>query len=83
MEVMNHHFCPECGRHDPTMAHPGLFDVPTACQILSISKSTFYLLVKDGRLPVFKLGKKTLVTSIALRDFVQMAYEASISAQDV
>ena len=80
---MDASFCPRCGNHDPVMAHSRLFDVPTACQILSISKSTFYVLVKDGRLPVFKLGKKTLVTSIALRDFVQMAYEASISAQDV
>jgi excisionase family DNA binding protein len=83
METMDNSFCPQCARHDPAMAHPSLFDVPTACQILSISKSTFYLLVKDGRLPVFKLGNKTLVTSLALRDFVQVAHEQSISGQDV
>ena len=81
MGNMDDSFCPQCGSHDPAMAHSRLFDVPTACQILSISKSTFYLLVKNGRLPVFKLGNKTLVTSLALRDFVQVAHEESISGQ--
>ena len=81
MGNMDDRFCPQCGSHDPAMAHSRLFDVPTACQILSISKSTFYLLVKNGRLPVFKLGNKTLVTSLALRDFVQVAHEESVIGQ--
>ena len=50
---------------------PRLYDVDTTCQLLSISRSTFYLLVKEGRISVSKLGTKTLVTSYAIRDFVQ------------
>ena len=68
---MDNSLCPQCARHDPGMTHPSLFDVPTTCQILSISRSTFYQLVKDGRISVSKLGTKTLVTSYAIRDFVQ------------
>lgn len=44
---------------------PRLYDVDAACRLLSISKSTFYILVKEGRLAVSKLGRKTLVTSYA------------------
>ena len=74
METMDNSFCPQCARHDPAMAHPSLFDVPTACQILSISKSTFYLLVKEGRIIVSKLGTKTLVSSYSIEKFVRQMY---------
>ena len=74
METMDNSFCPQCGSHDPAMAHPSLFDVPTACEILSISKSTFYLLVKEGRIIVSKLGTKTLVSSYSIEKFVRQMY---------
>ena len=61
---------------------PRLYDVDTTCQLLSISKSPFYILVKEGRLAVSKLGRKTLVTSYAIRDFVQAAYATGITDQD-
>ena len=74
METMNSSFCPQCARHDPAMAHPSLFDVPTTCQILSISRSTFYLLVKEGRIVVSKLGSKTLISSYAIEQFVRQIH---------
>ena len=80
---MTHRFCPECGRHDPTMAHPGLFDVPTTCQILSISRSTFYLLVKEGRIVVSKLGSKTLISSYAIEQFVRQIDAEGLSRDAV
>mgnify|MGYP001324922665 CR=1 FL=1 len=63
--------CPQCARHDPDMTHPSLFDVTTTCQILSISRSTFYLLVKEGRIVVSKLGSKTLISSYSIERFVK------------
>ena len=76
---MDESLCPQCGSHDSAMAHPRLFDVDTACQMLSISRSTFYVLVREGRIPVYKLGAKTLVTSLAIQHFVQAAYEGSVT----
>ena len=79
---MDNSFCQQCARHDAAMAHPSLFDVPTACEILSISKSTFYLLVKEGRIIVSKLGTKTLVSSYSIEKFVrQMYFEGLVGNQ--
>jgi excisionase family DNA binding protein len=50
---------------------PQLHDVNTTCHLLSISRSTFYALAKKGRISVSKVGNKTLVSSFAIRDFVQ------------
>ena len=65
------------------MAHPRLFDVPTACQILSISKSTFYLLVKEGRIVVSKLGSKTLISSYSIERFVKQVYAEGLDGDAV
>ena len=74
METMDNNVCLQCVRHDSAMAHPSLFDVTTTCQILSISKITFYLLVKDGRIVVSKLGSKTLISSYSIEKFVRQMY---------
>jgi hypothetical protein len=37
--------------------------------------------VKDGRLPVYKLGTRTLVTSLAIQHFVQAAHDGSVSGR--
>ena len=68
---MDDSFCHMCHHVHESVAQPQLYDVATACRLLSISRSTFYLLVKEGRISVCKLGTKTLVTSYAIRDFVQ------------
>ena len=68
---MDHNLCDMCHRPYKSVVQPQLYDVDTTCQLLSSSRSTFYLLVKEGRISVSKLGTKTLVTSYAIRDFVQ------------
>ena len=68
---MDDNFCQMCHHQHESVAQPQLYDVATTCQLLSISRSTFYQLVKDGRISVSKLGAKTLVTSYSIRDFVQ------------
>lgn len=39
-------------------------------RILGIGRSTLYNLIKDGRLPVRKLGKRTLILREDLNKFV-------------
>ena len=73
--------CTECQRQHPLIIQPQLFNVATVCKMLSISRSTFYELVKDGRLPVYKLGTRTLVTSLAIQHFVQAAHDGSVTGQ--
>ena len=60
-----------CHHAHESVIQAQLYDVATTCRLLSISRSTFYQLVKDGRISVSKLGAKTLVTSYSIRDFVQ------------
>ena len=79
METMDTRACPQCGRHDPAMAQSRLYDVPTACRLLSISRSTFYLLVKEGRIVVSKLGTKTLISSYAIEKFVREIHAEGLS----
>ena len=38
-----------------------LFSINEAARILGIGRSTLYVIIKDGRLPVRKLGKRTLI----------------------
>ena len=78
---MQDHFCTECQRQHPLIIQPQLFNVATVCKMLSISRSTFYELVKDGLLPVYKLGTRTLVTSLAIQHFVRVAHEESVIGQ--
>ena len=70
-ERMDDDFCDMCHHTHGSVVHRQLYDVDTTCHLLSISRSTFYTLVKEGRISVSKLGTKTLVTSYAIRDFVQ------------
>ena len=70
-ERMDDDFCDMCHHTHGFVVQPQLYDVATTCRLLSISRSTFYLLVKEGRISAAKLGSKTLVTSYAIRDFVQ------------
>jgi excisionase family DNA binding protein len=78
---MQDHICNECQHPHQLVIQPQLHDVDSACRLLSISRSTFYVLVREGRIPVYKLGAKTLVTSIAIQHFVQAAHEGSVTGQ--
>ena len=47
-----------------------LFSVDEAIAMLSISRSSFFLLLNSGRLASVKLGKRRLIPRQALEDFV-------------
>lgn len=51
--------------------------VAQAVRILGIGRSTFYALIKEGRLPVRKLGKRTLILRADLDRFIQALPEKS------
>ena len=75
-------YCSKCQHQHPQVIQPQLHDVATACRLLSISRSTFYQLVKDGRIIVSKLGTKTLVSSYSIEKFVrQMYFEGLVGNQ--
>ena len=78
---MDDDFYNENQHQHPLIIQPQLFNVATVCKMLSISRSTFYELVKDGLLPVYKLGTRTLVTSLAIQHFVRVAHEESVSGR--
>ena len=79
MEHMDDHFCDMCHHPDRLGIQPQLYDVDTTCQLLSISRSTFYLLVKEGRIMVSKLGTKTLISSYAIEKFVREIHAEGLS----
>lgn len=83
METVDNNVCLQCVRQDPALAHPSLFDVTTTCQILSISRSTFYQLVKEGRIVVSKLGSKTLISSYSIERFVKQVYAEGLDGDAV
>ena len=74
MVSMQDQFCNKCQPPQPLAIQPQLHDVETACRLLSISRSTFYLLVKEVRIVVSKLGTKTLVSSYSIENFVRQMY---------
>jgi excisionase family DNA binding protein len=75
---MQDHLCTECQRPHRLGIQAQLHDVASACQLLSISRSTFYELVKDGRIIVSKLGTKTLVSSYSIEKFVRQMYSEGL-----
>ena len=72
----------KCQHPHPLAIQPQLHDVEAACRLLSISRSTFYLLVKEGRIVVSKFGSKTLVTSYSIEKFVRQLYAEGISGAE-
>ncbi len=46
------------------------FSISEVCKTLGIGRSTLYVLIKEGRLPVRKLGNRTLIMRSDLEDFV-------------
>ncbi len=53
------------------MATPLLHRLPDAFESLGIGKSKGYELIKDGRLRVVKIGRRTLIAEEELRRYVQ------------
>ena len=50
------------------------YSVAEAATILGISKTTLYEWIKEGVIPTFSIGTKTLITAQALEDFVDFQY---------
>ena len=54
----------------PTSAYPVLFhSVPEVARILSCGQTTVWMLLRDNKLPVAHLGRRTLVPVAALEAF--------------
>jgi len=52
------------------MLHKQTLSIAEATKVLGVGRSTLYALIKDGRLPVRKLGSRTLVLSTDLATFI-------------
>lgn len=46
------------------------YDVPTFCQLFSIGKTRTYQEIKEGRLKIVKVGKRTLITAHAASEWL-------------
>lgn len=55
--------------------------IQNTCSRLSIGETTFHKLVKEGRLRVFKVGKKTLVPEAEIERFVAEQLAAHAQAR--
>ena len=51
---------------------PLLLTIPECCRLVSIGRSSVYKLIKQGHLPIRKIGRRTLVAATDLQHFVQL-----------
>jgi excisionase family DNA binding protein len=49
---------------------PIAVDIPTACKLTSLSRSTLYREMKDKNLPYRNIGRRRLITPKALDEFI-------------
>lgn len=56
--------------------------IAKTCERLSVGRTTFHELVKEGRLKIFKLGRRTLVPESEIQRLVseQLDAQAKIAA---
>ena len=47
--------------------------IADACRLTGIGRSTLYELVADGRLPLAKIGRRSVIPFPALRDLISQA----------
>lgn len=52
------------------MQEASTLSIAQTVRILGIGRSTLYCIIKDGRLPVRKLGKRTLILREDLERFI-------------
>ena len=48
------------------------YTIPQACEAANTSRSLLYEEIKAGRLRILKIGRKTLITDAALREWVDL-----------
>jgi excisionase family DNA binding protein len=59
---------------------PLLLTIPECCRLAAIGRSSVYKLIREGRLPIRKIGRRTLIAAADLQDFVQRLGDASSKA---
>lgn len=73
--------------HLPVQSRPSavqLMTISEACRRLEISRSTFYNLVAEGKIPLRKVGGSSRVRSDELDDFIQdLPRLAAVAAVEV
>lgn len=52
------------------MQHCATFSIAQTARFLGIGRSTLYMIIKEGRLPIRKLGRRTLVMRDDLDRFI-------------
>jgi excisionase family DNA binding protein len=50
---------------------PLLLTIPDCCRLAAIGRSSVYKLIRQGRLPIRKIGRRTLIAATDLQEFVQ------------
>jgi excisionase family DNA binding protein len=58
---------------DPAPAPILAVTIAEACRITGIGRSTLYELVGEGRLPLAKIGRRSVIPFPALRDLISQA----------
>ncbi|MCL4780699.1 MAG: helix-turn-helix domain-containing protein [Gammaproteobacteria bacterium] len=54
------------------------YSVPEAChQLGDLKRDKFYRLVRSGEISIIKIGRRTVVTDDALRDYLRRAQRAA------
>lgn len=56
-------------------------DVPAAGRLLGVSRVTAYQLVREGKLPVLRLGKRLVVPKVALERMLEEAGKPKESSE--
>jgi excisionase family DNA binding protein len=54
-------------------SEPLVYSVNGACSALSIGRTSLYALIKEGKLPVRKAGRRTLIPAASVRALVEGA----------
>jgi excisionase family DNA binding protein len=57
--------------HPESNIFPLAHQLSRAAQIIGLSRSTLYLLIKSGELPIIKVGRRTLIADDDLRFLIK------------
>ncbi len=52
------------------MAEQLVFEQPAVCEMLHISRATYYRLIAEGKLPHIRLGRKVFITKAQLEQLL-------------
>lgn len=58
------------------------YDVPTFCQLFSIGKTRTYQEIKEGRLKIVKVGKRTLIPAQSATEWLANLNTVEVAGHD-